>query len=166
MHERGIRFERGQRVADERQILVFDLDQPRGGRCGARIARDHQRDPVAGVAHALAAEELLVGVDQAVAVIRNVCGAQHGHDAGVRGGAADIQPANRGVRAVREDGLAVQHPGPDQIRRILRGPGDLSARIGTGDRAADSAHARVLTGTGSCSFISRAAACIASRILR
>ena len=169
MHERRVRFERRQRVANDRQVLVLDLDESRGGRRRARVARDHQRDAVAHISHALAAEQLLVGVDQAVAVIRHVGGAQHRHDAGIGGRAADVQAANRGVSAVRENGVGVQHPGPDEVRRIPCRAGHLSASVRAGDRTADPAHTacpELVEGNGSRSLISRAAASIASRILR
>ena len=172
--QRRIGRQRRVRVAHQRQVGVADLDQ-RGGPCRQlRRRRDDQRDPVADVAHDLAAQHFLVGVDQAVAVVRHVGRGQHRDDTVELARAARVDALDPRVRAVGEDGLAVQHLRPHQVGRVARGAGDLGARIGPRDRAADQAHSlsrarrgrRTAAGCGSCARNSWAAPSIASRILR
>ena len=100
VHQRRVRFERAQRVAGERQIGVVDRDDRCAARAAvSRIVRDHQRDAVARVAHALAAQHFLVGVDEAVAVVRHVGRGQHRDDAGYRERARRVDAVDRRVRA-------------------------------------------------------------------
>ena len=62
---------------------------------------DDQRDLVALEAHDLAAEDRLVGVDQAVGVVRHVGGGEHGDDAGMRQRGGGIERADARVGRVR-----------------------------------------------------------------
>ena len=166
MHELRARFERAQRVAHNREIGVVHLDQCRTARSRLRILRDDQRDAVARITHALAAQHFLIRVDQAVAVVRHVRGRQHGHDARQRARPRRVDAIDRRVRAVREHRLAVQHVRAHEVRRVLRRAGHLRARVGARDRRADQAHALTAAGCGSRACISRAPSSIASRILR
>ena len=70
--QRRVGGQRGARIGHDGQVLVLDLDQLRAGLGGLLRLGDDERDLVAAEAHDLAAEDRLVGVDQAEGVIRNV----------------------------------------------------------------------------------------------
>ncbi len=166
VHQLRVRLERAQRVADDRKIGVLHLDERCTARRGCGIVGHHERHAVAGVAHALAAQHFLIGVDQAVVVVRNVRGGQHRNHAGERERAGRVDAVDRRVRAVREHRFAVQHVATHEICGIASRARHLRVRVGPRDGRADQAHTRTASGCGSSSCSSRAARSCASRILR
>jgi len=99
---------RAARVGHRRQVLEHDSDQRGPGRRRRLTLGDDQRHLVALEAHYLAAEDRLVGVDQAEGVVRHVAGGQHGDHARVRQRCPGVDRQDTRVRPAPEDDLGVQ----------------------------------------------------------
>ena len=150
------------RVADDRQVLVFDAHE---GRAVARRAirrRDDERDAVAVVTNDVVAEHRLIALDQPVPVVGNVARREDRDDAGKRACGAGVDAANAGVRAAGEDGREPQHLGVNQVRGIAGRTGHFAQGVVARVRGSDDLHAP--TSTAALSALWPAASAIASTI--
>ncbi len=147
LHERGARPHRLDRVehAGQRRKLVFDERERALGDVGG--FRGDQGERLALVTHALAHENLLVGLQPRLAglagnvgrrePIRQFVRGEHAHDAVERARFFDIEPHEPRARLRTAQRFRMQHPGQNVVAGIGRLAGRLAGRVGAHQRFSD-----------------------------
>ena len=142
MDGRGVRLEGGEGVGDRLEDLVLDVDERGGGAGLAARARGHGGEDVADVAGRLALghEGRPVAGDQALdALAGDVGGGHDGDDAGRRGSAGRVDPADDGPRVVGQAQGGVEHARGRHVgdeRLLAEGHLPGADPVGTGADAA------------------------------